>query len=94
MANALDNAIILEASTATTPTGTAGTGPLIWSNLGGIKMALFTGTGVPVDGDASWAAAGLGVTSRAFYLREDGAGAATILYFTVDGGAHWTAAAL
>ena len=94
MSNMLDNAVVLDASAAATPSGTAGAGPVLWKTLGVTKMGLFTGTNAPVNADPTWAAAGLTGASRAFYLRETGTTAGTMLYFTLDGGATWTAGAL
>ena len=94
MGNSLDNSILLEASAAATVAGTPGQGPILWQNLGVVKFAILTGTGVPVDASPTWAAAGLVAGSRALYLREDGAAANTMMYWTADGGATWTAAAL
>jgi hypothetical protein len=95
MANSLDNQVVLESSAAATPAGTPGQGPLVWATLGVTKMAILTGSGVPVNGSPSWAAAGLvpGAT-RAFYLNEAGINTVTMLYFTVDGGNNWTPASL
>ena len=100
MANSLDNQVSLESSSPTTPAGNAGDGPILWQGqavAGGpavTKAAIFTGTGVPVNSFAYWSTQGLVAASRAFYLREDGLNVNTMLYFTIDGGANWTPAAL
>jgi hypothetical protein len=95
MANNLDGAVTLDSSAVATPAGNPGGGSLQWGSLGVTRMAIFTGTGSPVGISAAvFLAAGLPATGRAFYLDETGGTGNTLMYYTLNGGTLWVAAAL
>jgi hypothetical protein len=107
MSNRIDGSLVLGGGSANAD-APYGTGRIQWvvSNAdvtapagptaGATTVEILTGFDAPVGGTTLLSRpSALGVNAaRGFYLRLNGAGGNTMLYWTIDGGTNWAAALL